>query len=135
MARTRQEQPRKKIKTFFFWFLLHLHTTSEKINSRFFSTKKNIDCLFFFYWQVELTGNSIFEYIHNYDQDEMNAILSLHPHMHQNLVSSNELLQYFLFSSFEIFAFPLSLSSLLSLNFLILLQQNSHRMPLSILCI
>ncbi|XP_058983966.1 protein single-minded isoform X2 [Musca domestica] len=35
--------------------------------------------------QVELTGNSIFEYIHNYDQDEMNAILSLHPHMHQNL--------------------------------------------------
>ncbi|XP_073820112.1 bHLH transcription factor single-minded isoform X2 [Musca autumnalis] len=34
--------------------------------------------------QVELTGNSIFEYIHNYDQDEMNAILSLHPHMYQN---------------------------------------------------
>ncbi|XP_017967233.2 protein single-minded [Drosophila navojoa] len=34
--------------------------------------------------QVELTGNSIFEYIHSYDQDEMNAILSLHPHMHQH---------------------------------------------------
>ncbi|XP_013110765.1 protein single-minded isoform X2 [Stomoxys calcitrans] len=34
--------------------------------------------------QVELTGNSIFEYIHNYDQDEMNAILSLQPHMYQN---------------------------------------------------
>ncbi|KAM7363844.1 bHLH transcription factor single-minded isoform 2-T2 [Cochliomyia hominivorax] len=34
--------------------------------------------------QVELTGNSIYEYIHNYDQDEMNAILSLHPHMYQN---------------------------------------------------
>ncbi|XP_061398275.1 protein single-minded [Musca vetustissima] len=34
--------------------------------------------------QVELTGNSIFEYIHNYDQDEMNAILSLHPHMYHN---------------------------------------------------
>lgn len=37
--------------------------------------------------QVELTGNSIYEYIHNYDQDEMNAILSLHPHMYQNPVS------------------------------------------------
>ncbi|XP_037954940.1 protein single-minded-like [Teleopsis dalmanni] len=34
--------------------------------------------------QVELTGNSIYEYIHNYDQDEMNSILSLHPHMYQN---------------------------------------------------
>ncbi|XP_043065109.1 protein single-minded isoform X3 [Drosophila ficusphila] len=34
--------------------------------------------------QVELTGNSIFEYIHNYDQDEMNAILSLHPHINQH---------------------------------------------------
>ncbi|XP_046806204.1 protein single-minded isoform X1 [Lucilia cuprina] len=34
--------------------------------------------------QVELTGNSIYEYIHNYDQDEMNAILSLQPHMYQN---------------------------------------------------
>ncbi|XP_034486060.1 protein single-minded, partial [Drosophila innubila] len=37
--------------------------------------------------QVELTGNSIFEYIHSYDQDEMNAILSLHPHMHQHPLS------------------------------------------------
>ncbi|XP_050338498.1 protein single-minded isoform X2 [Bactrocera neohumeralis] len=34
--------------------------------------------------QVELTGNSIFEYIHNHDHDEMNAILSLHPYMYQN---------------------------------------------------
>ncbi|XP_075148373.1 bHLH transcription factor single-minded isoform X2 [Haematobia irritans] len=34
--------------------------------------------------QVELTGNSIYEYIHNYDQDEMNAILSLQPHMCPN---------------------------------------------------
>ncbi|XP_037923541.1 protein single-minded isoform X2 [Hermetia illucens] len=31
--------------------------------------------------QVELTGNSIYEYIHVSDQDEMNAILSLH-HLH-----------------------------------------------------
>lgn len=29
--------------------------------------------------QVELTGNSIFDYIHAYDQDEMARILSLHP--------------------------------------------------------
>lgn len=28
--------------------------------------------------QVELTGNSIYEYIHNNDQEEMNSILSLH---------------------------------------------------------
>uniref|UniRef100_A0A0A1XT78 Single-minded homolog 1 n=1 Tax=Zeugodacus cucurbitae TaxID=28588 RepID=A0A0A1XT78_ZEUCU len=34
--------------------------------------------------QVELTGNSIFEYIHNHDHDEMNAILQLHPYMYQN---------------------------------------------------
>ncbi|XP_067617868.1 protein single-minded isoform X2 [Eurosta solidaginis] len=34
--------------------------------------------------QVELTGNSIFEYIHTHDQDEMNAILSLHPYMYHN---------------------------------------------------
>ena len=27
--------------------------------------------------QVELTGNSIYEYIHNFDQDEMAAVLSL----------------------------------------------------------
>lgn len=43
--------------------------------------------VFFVLFQVELTGNSIYEYIHNYDQDEMNAILSLHPHMYQNPVS------------------------------------------------
>lgn len=29
--------------------------------------------------QVELTGNSIYDYIHAYDQDEMARILSLHP--------------------------------------------------------
>ncbi|XP_062537907.1 protein single-minded isoform X2 [Armigeres subalbatus] len=31
--------------------------------------------------QVELTGNSIYEYIHNYDQDEMSSVLSLQPNM------------------------------------------------------
>lgn len=29
--------------------------------------------------QVELTGNSIYDYIHTYDQDEMARVLSLHP--------------------------------------------------------
>jgi single-minded len=32
--------------------------------------------------QVELTGNSIYEYIHNFDQDEMSSILSLQPNMY-----------------------------------------------------
>uniref|UniRef100_A0A182N0G6 Single-minded n=1 Tax=Anopheles dirus TaxID=7168 RepID=A0A182N0G6_9DIPT len=31
--------------------------------------------------QVELTGNSIYEYIHNYDQDEMTSVLSLQQNM------------------------------------------------------
>lgn len=31
--------------------------------------------------QVELTGNSIYEYIHNFDQDEMTSVLSLHQHV------------------------------------------------------
>ncbi|XP_055373815.1 protein single-minded [Condylostylus longicornis] len=34
--------------------------------------------------QVELTGNSIYEYIHAFDQDEMNAILSFQPHIYSN---------------------------------------------------
>lgn len=29
--------------------------------------------------QVELTGNSIYDYIHTFDQDEMARVLSLHP--------------------------------------------------------
>lgn len=33
-------------------------------------------------FQVELTGNSIYEYIHNFDQDEMSAVLSLQPNMY-----------------------------------------------------
>lgn len=34
-----------------------------------------------FLLQVELTGNSIYEYIHNFDQDEMVAVLSLQQNM------------------------------------------------------
>lgn len=40
--------------------------------------------------QVELTGNSIYEYIHNEDHEEMNKVLSLpptmqpHPHLLYN---------------------------------------------------
>lgn len=32
--------------------------------------------------QVELTGNSIYDYIHNYDQDEMTRVLSLQPNVY-----------------------------------------------------
>lgn len=32
--------------------------------------------------QVELTGNSIYDYIHNYDQDEMTRVLSLQPNIY-----------------------------------------------------
>lgn len=40
--------------------------------------------------QVELTGNSIYEYIHNSDQEEMNSILSLHqPNMNPAAQQSN----------------------------------------------
>lgn len=31
--------------------------------------------------QVELTGNSIYEYIHAYDQEEMTSVLSLQPNI------------------------------------------------------
>lgn len=36
--------------------------------------------------QVELTGNSIYEYIHNFDQDEMAAVLSLQQNMYGHQV-------------------------------------------------
>lgn len=38
------------------------------------------------YLQVELTGNSIYEYIHNFDQDEMAAVLSLQQNMYGHQV-------------------------------------------------
>lgn len=40
-----------------------------------------LNCLFAIPFQVELTGNSIYEYIHNFDQDEMVAVLSLQQNM------------------------------------------------------
>lgn len=43
------------------------------------STSNLLNCLRFV--QVELTGNSIYEYIHNFDQDEMVAVLSLQQNM------------------------------------------------------
>lgn len=42
---------------------------------------QEINCLLAFSLQVELTGNSIYEYIHNFDQDEMVAVLSLQQNM------------------------------------------------------
>lgn len=38
------------------------------------------------FMQVELTGNSIYEYIHNFDQDEMAAVLSLQQNMYGHQV-------------------------------------------------
>uniref|UniRef100_A0A8C9TIJ4 SIM bHLH transcription factor 2 n=1 Tax=Scleropages formosus TaxID=113540 RepID=A0A8C9TIJ4_SCLFO len=50
--------------------------------------------------QVELTGNSIFEYIHPSDHDEMTAVLSahqpLHPHVLQGALRSRALCDRFL---------------------------------------
>lgn len=37
-------------------------------------------------WQVELTGNSIYEYIHPSDHDEMTAVLTAHPPLHHHLL-------------------------------------------------
>ncbi|KAK3096890.1 hypothetical protein FSP39_004473 [Pinctada imbricata] len=41
--------------------------------------------------QVELTGNSIYEYIHPSDHDEMSAILTLHPHFHPHFPQDYEI--------------------------------------------
>ncbi|KAG1927584.1 single-minded homolog 2 [Pimephales promelas] len=41
--------------------------------------------------QVELTGNSIFEYIHPSDHDEMSAVLSAHPPLHPHFLQEFEL--------------------------------------------
>lgn len=37
-------------------------------------------------WQVELTGNSIYEYIHPSDHDEMTAVLAAHQPLHHHLL-------------------------------------------------
>lgn len=36
--------------------------------------------------QVELTGNSIYEYIHPSDHDEMTAVLTAHQPLHPHLL-------------------------------------------------
>ncbi|XP_036059884.1 single-minded homolog 2 [Onychomys torridus] len=41
--------------------------------------------------QVELTGNSIYEYIHPSDHDEMTAVLSAHPPLHHHLLQEYEI--------------------------------------------
>lgn len=40
-------------------------------------------------WQVELTGNSIYEYIHPSDHDEMTAVLTAHPPLHHHLLQGS----------------------------------------------
>lgn len=39
--------------------------------------------------QVELTGNSIYEYIHPSDHDEMTAVLTAHQPYHSHFVQGN----------------------------------------------
>ena len=46
-----------------------------------------MDCILLL--QVELTGNSIYEYIHPSDHDEMSAMLTLHPHFHPHFPQGN----------------------------------------------
>ncbi|KAM5281764.1 single-minded homolog 2 [Ctenodactylus gundi] len=41
--------------------------------------------------QVELTGNSIYEYIHPSDHDEMTAVLTAHPPLHHHLLQEYEM--------------------------------------------
>ncbi|KAM4824436.1 LOW QUALITY PROTEIN: single-minded homolog 2-like [Urocitellus parryii] len=41
--------------------------------------------------QVELTGNSIYEYIHPSDHDEMTAVLDAHPPLHHHLLQEYEI--------------------------------------------
>lgn len=40
--------------------------------------------------QVELTGNSIYEYIHPADHDEMTAVLTAHQPYHSHFVQGND---------------------------------------------
>lgn len=40
---------------------------------------------------MELTGNSIYEYIHPADQDEMSAVLTAHQPFHSHFVHGNQL--------------------------------------------
>ena len=53
----------------------------------------NNNCSF----QVELTGSSIYEYIHPNDHDEMAAILTMpqtyQSHLHGKLKNNNEMIQ------------------------------------------
>lgn len=43
------------------------------------------------FFQVELTGNSIYEYIHPADHDEMTAVLTAHQPYHSHFVQGNAL--------------------------------------------
>lgn len=43
--------------------------------------------------QVELTGNSIYEYIHPSDHDEMTAVLAAHQPLHHHLLQGIYFLQ------------------------------------------
>lgn len=51
------------------------------------------------YYKVELTGNSIYEYIHQFDHEEMASILNPHhppPNHSSEITMLSELLKYYL---------------------------------------
>jgi len=54
---------------------------------KYFYFNRHLNSLIFNIEKVELTGNSIFEYIHQADHDEMISVLS--PPLPQNLPAEN----------------------------------------------
>lgn len=73
--------------------LMHpAHVLKFKIvlKCRVFEGRKWSSCFhsifFFSFSQVELTGNSIYEYIHPSDHDEMTAVLTAHQPLHPHLL-------------------------------------------------
>lgn len=55
-----------------------------------------------FLLQVELTGNSIFEYIHPADHDEMTAVLTAHQPYHSHFVQGKSQLHIAVFGESEL---------------------------------
>lgn len=51
-------------------------TPEGEVNGKGVINSRNVQAFMFF--QVELTGNSIYEYVHPADHDEMTAVLNFH---------------------------------------------------------
>lgn len=70
------------------WKMLLIHPAHVlKLECGMFEGRKWSSCLnSTFFFQVELTGNSIYEYIHPSDHDEMTAVLTAHQPLHPHLL-------------------------------------------------